>query len=69
MFSLKTFAALVSVAVIGVQADHQVTFVNRCGKNITPKWKAGSGGLNSGPSMVNGQTWVTSVPTDVRFLL
>jgi hypothetical protein len=55
-----------TLAVAGVEANHAITFKNNCSGNITPAWKAGSGGLSKGSSLARGASQTISVPETVR---
>jgi hypothetical protein len=59
-FVTVAFVALASLT--QVSANHELRFKNNCSFNVTPKWKAGSGGLTSGANMSPGSTWSGSVP-------
>ncbi|TFL05109.1 hypothetical protein BDV98DRAFT_601529 [Pterulicium gracile] len=62
LLSLLTAGLVALTSVLPAVADHELRFKNNCGFNVTPKWKAGSGGLSSGPSMARGAQWSGWVP-------
>ncbi|TFL02810.1 hypothetical protein BDV98DRAFT_564874 [Pterulicium gracile] len=62
---LPSIVALAFVAFASftqVLGAHEIRFRNNCNKNITPRWKAGSGATSTGKVMAAKTTWSTSVP-------